>query len=158
MRNDQIFVLLLVILLPMSGCFDGAVGDAEGTDDGSDGHTVINYYNNTTYIESNEEVTTIFIDKDSPVTISVNGTTLMLLEHWVKTSNDGMPYWEQFGWVKYSITCTSGYSFSDKVTVSHNYDNVLLPVVPNEECDITMDGESGDRIVIFREIDNNSWN
>ena len=33
MRNDQIFVLLLVILLPMSGCFDGAVGDAEGTDD-----------------------------------------------------------------------------------------------------------------------------
>jgi len=34
MRNDQIFVLLLVILLPMSGCFDGAVGDAEGTDDG----------------------------------------------------------------------------------------------------------------------------
>ena len=31
MRNDQIFVLLLVILLPLSGCFDGAVGDAEGT-------------------------------------------------------------------------------------------------------------------------------
>ncbi len=46
MRNDQIFVLLLVILLPLSGCFDGAVGDAEGTDDES---TVINnYYNNTT--------------------------------------------------------------------------------------------------------------
>ena len=37
MRNDQIFVLLLVILLPMSGCFDGAVGDAEGTDDATDG-------------------------------------------------------------------------------------------------------------------------
>ena len=37
MRNDQIFVLLLVILLPMSGCFDSAVGDAEGTDDATDG-------------------------------------------------------------------------------------------------------------------------
>jgi hypothetical protein len=49
MRNDQIFVLLLVILLPMSGCFDGAVGDAEGTDDASSGTTVINnYYNNST--------------------------------------------------------------------------------------------------------------
>jgi len=36
MRNDQIFVLLLVILLPMTGCFDGAVGDAEGTDDTSE--------------------------------------------------------------------------------------------------------------------------
>ena len=50
MRNDQIFVLLLVILLPMSGCFDGAVGDAEGTDDATDGATdgttVINNYHN----------------------------------------------------------------------------------------------------------------
>ena len=25
MRKDQIFVLMLVILLPMSGCFDGAM-------------------------------------------------------------------------------------------------------------------------------------
>ena len=40
MRNDQIFVLLLVILLPMSGCFDGAVGDAEGTDDATDDGSV----------------------------------------------------------------------------------------------------------------------
>ena len=29
MRNDQIFVLLLVVLLPLSGCFDNAVGEAE---------------------------------------------------------------------------------------------------------------------------------
>ena len=36
MRNDQIFVLLLVILLPMTGCFNDAVGDAEGTDDASE--------------------------------------------------------------------------------------------------------------------------
>ena len=53
MRNDQIFVLLLVILLPMSGCFDGAVGDAEGTDDSSSENTVVNnYYNNTTVVQS----------------------------------------------------------------------------------------------------------
>ena len=54
MRNDQIFVLLLVIILPMSGCFDGAVGDAEGTDDATDGTTVINnYHNNTTIVYNN---------------------------------------------------------------------------------------------------------
>ena len=53
MRNDQIFVLMLVILLPMSGCFDGAVGDAEGTDDSSLGTTVVNnYYNNTTVVQN----------------------------------------------------------------------------------------------------------
>ena len=42
MRNDQIFVLLLVILLPMSGCFDGAVGDAEGTDESEVGEEALN--------------------------------------------------------------------------------------------------------------------
>lgn len=53
MRNDQIFVLMLVILLPMSGCFDGTVGDAEGTDDSSLGTTVVNnYYNNTTVVQN----------------------------------------------------------------------------------------------------------
>ena len=36
MRNDQIFVLLLVVLLPMSGCFGGVIGDAEADDDDSD--------------------------------------------------------------------------------------------------------------------------
>ena len=30
MRNDQIFVLMLVVLLPLSGCFDGGgIGDAD---------------------------------------------------------------------------------------------------------------------------------
>ena len=38
----------------MSGCFDDAVGDAEGTDDTTDGTTVINnYYNNTTIVYNN---------------------------------------------------------------------------------------------------------
>ena len=36
MRNDQIFVLLLVILLPLSGCFDNAVGEAEADDERDD--------------------------------------------------------------------------------------------------------------------------
>ena len=32
-RKDQIFVLMLVILLPLTGCFDAAVGEAEAEDD-----------------------------------------------------------------------------------------------------------------------------
>ena len=36
MRKDQIFVLLLIFLLPMSGCFGGLVGDAEADDDEND--------------------------------------------------------------------------------------------------------------------------
>ena len=55
MRNDQIFVLLLVILLPMSGCMDNAIGEVEGTEDAESTTTVVNnttivnnYYNQTT--------------------------------------------------------------------------------------------------------------
>jgi hypothetical protein len=59
MRNDQIFVLLLVVLLPMSGCFDGGgVGEAEGAQDSTDssGATVVNhYYNNTTTNANSQE-------------------------------------------------------------------------------------------------------
>tara|TARA_B100000768_G_C11173993_1_gene329989 strand:- start:366 stop:800 length:435 start_codon:yes stop_codon:yes gene_type:complete len=36
MRKDQIFVLLLIFLLPMTGCFGGLVGDAEADDDEND--------------------------------------------------------------------------------------------------------------------------
>ena len=51
MKTDRVFVLLLVVLLPLSGCFDGSVGDADATDDSSESTTVINnYYNNTTVV------------------------------------------------------------------------------------------------------------
>ena len=40
MRSDQVFVLLLIILIPMTGCFDNSVGDAEGAqDDPADDNT-----------------------------------------------------------------------------------------------------------------------
>ncbi len=59
MRNDQIFVLLLVVLLPMSGCFDGGgVGEAEGAQDSgeaSETTVVNNYYNNSTTSSNSQE-------------------------------------------------------------------------------------------------------
>jgi hypothetical protein len=36
MKTDRVFVLLLVVLLPLSGCFDGSVGDADAADDSSE--------------------------------------------------------------------------------------------------------------------------
>jgi hypothetical protein len=47
MTTDRIFVLMLVIMLPMSGCF-GAVDNADAEENDSD--TIVNnYYNNTTH-------------------------------------------------------------------------------------------------------------
>ena len=62
MKTDRVFVLLLVVLLPLSGCFDGSTtGDAEGADaadDSSESTTVINnYYNNTTTSSDSQERT-----------------------------------------------------------------------------------------------------
>ena len=49
MRKDQIFVLLLIVLLPLSGCTDGTIGDADAQDSTEEDATVVNnYYNNTT--------------------------------------------------------------------------------------------------------------
>ena len=47
MKTDRIFVLLLVVMLPMSGCFDDSVGDAEAAEDGSETTVINNYYNQT---------------------------------------------------------------------------------------------------------------
>ena len=150
MRNDQIFVLLLVILLPLSGCFENTVGDVEAEESNDNEEVAIS--------ESSESVFTIFIEQNSPVTITVNGTTLMLLEHWVESGDNNPKTWDQIGWVKYTIECEGGFSFTDYVELSYAYSDVILPTVPNEECDITMDGENSlDRVVIFREIENRAW-
>ena len=51
MKTDRIFVLLLVVLLPLSGCFDGSVGDADATDadDDNDGENLWYVYGTTNH-------------------------------------------------------------------------------------------------------------
>jgi hypothetical protein len=61
MKTDRIFVLLLVVMLPMSGCFDDAVGDAEAEEDSSGTTVINNYYNNTTIVESTESGPEYFV-------------------------------------------------------------------------------------------------
>ena len=82
MRKDQIFVLLLVILLPLSGCFDGAVGDADAEED--TGMTVINnYYNNTTTIMPNLDTHVLYIPYGTTANISTsNGEIIEVLDVW----------------------------------------------------------------------------
>ena len=73
MRNDQIFVLMLVVLLPMSGCFDGGgVGEAEGQVEPGDSipqgssETTTNhyYYNNTTTIQPSSNYKYVAFDQE----------------------------------------------------------------------------------------------
>ena len=58
MRKDQIFVLLLVVLLPLTGCFDGGgIGGADAQDSTGNTTVVNNYYNNTSSNSSPQERT-----------------------------------------------------------------------------------------------------
>ena len=60
MTTDRIFVLMLVIMIPMTGCF-GAVDNADAEENDSD--TIVNnYYNNTTTVVENYNNTTTIID------------------------------------------------------------------------------------------------
>ena len=70
MRSDQIFVLMLVVLLPMSGCFDGAVGDAEAEEESEETTVVKNYYYNNTTVENTYQNITQILD---PTTYYMNG-------------------------------------------------------------------------------------
>jgi len=59
MRKDQIFVLLLIVILPLSGCVDGTIGDTEAQDATEENSTtVVNnyYYNNTTTMNSSSQI------------------------------------------------------------------------------------------------------
>ena len=95
MRNDQIFVLLLVILLPMSGCFDGAVGDAEAEEGTS---------------ETTQEATptvnriiTIQVEPDETVNITLNGTALEFVSGW--NCPEARTYCSMSEYVGFVITC-----------------------------------------------------
>lgn len=68
MKTDRVFVLLLVILLPMTGCIDVAdnAGAEDSTESSNDGMTVVNhYYNNTTTIVEHNNTTTI-VEQQEP--------------------------------------------------------------------------------------------
>ena len=59
MRKDQIFVLLLIVILPLSGCVDGTIGEADAQDATEENPTtVVNnyYYNNTTILNTSSQI------------------------------------------------------------------------------------------------------
>jgi hypothetical protein len=134
MRNDQIFVLLLVVLLPMSGCFDGAVGDAEATDD------------ETSSVEHIEPLYSISIDDGDSHTIILNGTSLKIDSAFYRAEND----WRSMGSlfkVSYSITCDDGFVIEKLYAFSGD----TLPVMGGVECSVDIVAND-DIVMIFREV------
>ncbi len=95
MRNDQIFVLLLVVLLPMSGCFGaGGIGEAEGAEDSTTNTTVVNnFYNNTTVIESTTPLNHQFSNGTIVIITSPNEVVEVISLDAVRPSGSFNPGW-----------------------------------------------------------------
>ena len=83
MRKDQIFVLLLVILLPLTGCFGGGgLGEVEGSDETGE-------ETETGSDETGEETETDSTDSDSSEGVSANSQ----LRTWYSSGGIYQSYW-----------------------------------------------------------------
>lgn len=148
MRKDQIFVLLLVIFLPMTGCFGDAIGEVEAEDGVANLH------------EHTETVLTVHIGEGESHNITLNGTTLKLVEVWYQDVND---YWRMGGGVPFEMRCVDGFSMTSSAYINHESSDAYLPILPNQECTIEMNwqsenahssvGPEEETILIFKEVE-----
>lgn len=122
MTTDKLFVLLLVILLPLTGCLDIADNaEAEESDD----------ENTTTTMPM---VHSLHIEEGANATLDFYGTTTMKLEtiHQMMPNGNnpylGSPGYNIFG---YSMTC-------DNVIIENGAlsPETYLPVLPGQVCSI----------------------
>ena len=129
MRSDQVFVLLLIILIPMTGCFENVIDDAEAQQENSEENVIT-----SDAIISMPSVVTISIEEGQTETISLNGTTL-LLETVHKMDYQG--YWRtNQGPVEMSMSCDNGFTM-DRFWLDGG-NNEYLPNLPGVECEVTL--------------------
>ncbi len=87
MTTDKLFILLLVILLPLTGCLD--VADTAEAEDSDEETTIVNnYYNNTTTIVQSVEPQMVhmyvYTENNSVGTITINENQTI---EWLSTSS-----------------------------------------------------------------------
>ena len=168
MKTDRIFVLLLVVLLPMSGCFDDTVGDAEGAEENSG--TTVNHYNNTTVVNHHYYNNTTNVLQDSPVVqvlyvesgsigeISTStGQIIEVLDAWVGAANNDNLYDSLLG-ITGDFYCSTT---PDVHTISwvgfyHTYGDGATDWLPTDgtECTYTFDRTATSEVYVIYQIHN----
>jgi len=163
MKTDKVFILMLVIMLPLTGCID--VSDNADAQDASDSEesetTVINNYYNTTTVQSVQKMEAMshYLPKNQTLNLSFDGTYTYKLE---------TLHYEQWGYGSGSpliggnfdpnaertwttttannganMTCSSGFQMDGfRLNVGD-----FLPVLPNDACEISI--PNGDYRYVF---------
>jgi len=137
-------------MLPMSGCFDEAVGEAEGAENGSTNDS------STTTVRN--LVKTLHIPDGQTHVITFNGsTTLQIMDvygvnydgHW-RTNSEFLPF---------KMDCDNGVSMT--TGFSSDSDDVYLPVLPNMQCILELNyveqnennNSPREKIIVFQEAE-----
>jgi hypothetical protein len=137
MTTDKLFILLLVVLLPLTGCLDTVEpAGAESNDD------------TVETIVQTPDVQTLHLQPNTNSTIVFNGTTLKL-ENMYKLISDpeceincSQNWTPVSGGIPISMSCGDGTFITTNI-----YSSWFLPIIGGTECEI-----------IFNPDNNDGWN
>ena len=122
MTTDKVFILLLVILLPLTGCLD-MTDNADASDP----------VDTPTMAETTPEIFSLHIAANANYTVNFDGNTTLKIETIYLWSANG--YWEptqNYYVFDFNMTC-GNINISPVVLFQGSY----LPVLGGQECSIT---------------------
>jgi hypothetical protein len=139
MTTDKVFILLLVIMLPLTGCLD-MTDNAEAEDSDEENTIINNYYNNTTTVvqHASSDVKSFYIPPGGNLTLSFDGTFTYKLESLMKNqTGDGAPLWTEVVFLTgISMECNGTMILQGLyITTGESF----LPVLPNQICIVEID-------------------
>ena len=158
MKPDKVFILLLVILLPLTGCID--VSDNADAQDSTDSEeaetTVINNYYNTTTVQSVQKMEAMshYLPKNQTLNLSFAGTYTYKLEtlHYEALGGGIIPdpnadrYWTTTtAKGQATMTCASGFVMDSFALRQGEF----LPVLPNDACELSVDNGDYQYVLVF---------
>ena len=116
MRTDQAFVLLLILLLPLTGCID-TIGEADAQDSSEQSEVAETY---------THEV--IFLDNGSSVAVTLNDTIIQIVDH----SRTGEYQYVTGAVAQINVDCGSVFSQDVRVELED-----FVPTIPGMDCVVT---------------------
>ena len=144
MRTDQAFVLLLILLLPLTGCID-TIGEVDAQDSGDSQLGLSNHV-------------VVYLDEDQSQTMYVNGSIIQIV---------GASYTRYAQVPEYTYMATGGVMMTIDVDCPGFFTSRVqgtigdfIPTVPGTSCEITFtntdlseDGDyAGPMIIVFEEM------
>ena len=147
MKPDKVFILLLVILLPLTGCID--------VSDNADAQDSTTSQDTTTASATMPAVVSMNIGSDNTHIETFNGTTLKVETihcEWIDPdcSSNCPASWRNSGTLSYTMTCADGFTISSGVVGAGGF----LPVLGDQECSVEFspvnyNGNERGTVVIF---------